>query len=407
MKRRPLVFIAVLAAVGFALWWGFRQQPAGKARSTAEPDGISQTTRSAPASEGQTGSSSTGSSGDRAVASAAVDKAGIMRIIADALEAMRKGDREEIERSLARLDEALGAGGDRAASIAAIVDFLKTGADARTGNGFVIGEGGLLADATTLRVYLMDKLGRLCREAGTGEALEVARQTLSDFGSADEWAISMRNVAWADPDSRAFLEERVNAMIAHPQWRDHPSTGMLEAFDVIVHTGSMDVVPELGRLISLPESALGRASGVALDRLGASHPLELTSLLNRQPELLSGTPMVRADLFAHAGLGVPEQRRQLEDYLLRPDVDAAEREKFFSSLIQTGQFVSHNLITPLVPPEEPAQAEARLEVLTRTVNEWMRDDRFKAFANELSDLGETVNGIIEEISADEAAGGSK
>ncbi|RYD65265.1 MAG: hypothetical protein EOP84_32080 [Verrucomicrobiaceae bacterium] len=238
-------------------------------------------------------------------------------------------------------------------------------------------------------------------------ALEVAREILSSFGSADEWAISMRNVAWSDSDSSAFLAEKVNAMIRHPQWSDDPSTGMLEAFDVVVHTGTMEAVPELGRLISLPASPLGRASGVALDRLGASHPLELTSLLNQQPELLSANPMVRADLFAHADLGVPEQRRQLESYLLRPDVKAPEREKFFSSLIQTGQFVSHNLITPFVAPEEPAQAGERLEVLTRTVNEWMRDDRFRSFASELSDLGATVNAIIDEISADEATGGTK
>lgn len=320
---------------------------------------------------------------------------------------MRKGNVEEIDRWLMKLDEVYGTDGARAAAIAAIMEFLKTGADAPTGKGFVIGAGGVLEESTTLRVYLMDWLGRLCRETGTAEASEAARQVLSGFGSADEWAISMRNVAWSDPDSGAFLEERVNAMLHHPQWRDHPSTGMLEAFDVMVHTGSMDAVPELGRLISLPESALGRASGVALDRLATAHPLELTSLMNRQPELLSATPMARADLFAHADPGVPEQRRQLENYLLRPDVDAPEREKFFSSLIQTGQFVSHNLITPLVPPEEPAQAEARLEVLVRTVNEWLRDDRFKSLGSELSTLGDTVNGIIDEISADEASGGEK
>lgn len=401
MKRRALVSIAVLAAVGFVLWWSTHE------RNSHSPNPIS---GSEPSREIQVRSphaASPGASRAAEVSFESPDKAEITRMIRSALDAMRGGKPEEIELALARLDKVFGKGADRATAIAAIMEFLKTGADADTGSGFLIGEGGLLETSTTLRVYLMDQLGRLCREEGTGEALEVARQTLSGFGSSDEWAISMRNVAWSDPASAPFLDERVNAMIRHPRWQDQPSTGMLEAFDVVVHTGSMNAVPELGRLISLPESKLGRASGVALDRLAAAHPLALTSLLNQQPDQLSATPLLRADLFAHADLAVPEQRWQLEDYLLRPDVDAVEREKFFSSLIQSGQFVSYNLVTPFVPPEDPDQAEARLEVLTRTVNEWMRDDRFKSLGDELSRLGETVNGIIDEISADEAAGGTK
>src|SRR5690606_11132264 len=109
-------------------------------------------------------------------------------------------------------------------------------------------------------------------------------------------------------------------MLRHPRWQAHPSTGMLEAFDVIVHTGSMKAVPELARQISLQDPVLGRASGVALDRLATFHALELTTLLNGNRDLLATTPLLRADLFAHADLSVPEQRAQLETYLLRPDV---------------------------------------------------------------------------------------
>ncbi|RYD32881.1 MAG: hypothetical protein EOP85_21300, partial [Verrucomicrobiaceae bacterium] len=361
MKKRPLLSLALLAAAGIALWWGgsFWSKPAPRQGQSVEAE--VETSEAArlpeavprPSERSDFPSASAPSSGRESVTKA----------IREALEVMRAGDPVEIERVLAGLDEAFGRVRDPAGAIAAIMEFLNSGADASTGMGFVVGQEGRLAEATTLRVYLMDQLGRLCRESGSPEASEMGREILRDFGSSDEWAVSLRNVAWTDPDSGAFLEERVNAMIRHPQWQENPTAGLLEAFDVIVHTGSMNAVPELARMVALPDSPVGRASGVALDRLAGSSPLALTSLLNAEPELMSATPMARADLFAHADLAVPEQRAQMEDYLLRPDVELPEREKFLSSLIQTGRFVSHNLITPFVPPEEPAQAERRLEVL--------------------------------------------
>lgn len=403
MKRRPLVLIAVLSVVGFVLWWGLRPRP-GKAPQDPVPSNRN-------AVNARSGLES--SRHDRESSRELRDPAGtdyrtrVDRMIREALAALKKGDVAEADRILAEFGKMLGDKPDRAAAIDAITDFLNTGEDAETGKGFVVGPDGRLVEATTLRVYLMDWLGVLCNNSDREDDVRLAREILQVFGSADEWAISMRNFAWDAPEQREFLMERVNAMIRHPQWQEHPTTGMLEAYDVIVHTRSLEAVPELARQISLTDSPLGRASGVALDRLASSHPLELTTFLNGQPELLQATPLLRADLFAHADLSAPGQRAQLETYLLRSDVSAAEREKFFSSLIQTGQFVSHNLITPLVPPEEPAQAAARLETLVQTVNGWMRDARFQAINGELSSLGETVNAIVDEISADEAAGGQK
>lgn len=326
----------------------------------------------------------------------------VSRLVVDALNAMRRGDTAEVDVILVQLAEMFSnKRGNPEASIEAILEFLKTGQDAATGMGFAIGEGGILTEATSLRVYLMDKLGQLSREAGGDAALGVAREVLKTFGSADEWAVSMRNVAWLDPTSRSFLQDRVFAMLNHREWQDAPSVGMLESFDVIVHAGAMATVPELSRLVSLKNSSLARASSVALDRLAGMNGLELTSLLNRQPELFSAVPLVRADLFAHSDLGVSEQRIQLESYLLRPDVNAGERKKFFSSLIQTGQFLSHNLITPAVSPETPDQAAARMDILTRTVNGWLRDPRFSDLTGELTALGGRVNRIHDEITGDQ------
>ena len=395
MKQRLLIWIVALALIGTVGWVGMKR----------DADAVSADVVSGKAKEISRNAAGVASVEPKpAVSPMSQNRAQITRLLADALAAMRQGKSADIDAVLKRLNEVLGSGHrNNEATIAAILEFLKTGQDAATGRGFVIGDGGVLAESTTLRVYLIDKLGQLSREVGSEAALGVAREILQSFGSADEWAVSMRNVAWSDPASREFLQDRVSAMLNHPEWREKPSTGMLEAFDVIVHTGAMVTVPELSRLISVQNSPLARASSVALDRLSGQSGLELTKLLNQQPELLSAAPLLRADLFAHADLSVPEQRQQLEVYLLRPEVDARERKKFFSSLIQTGQFVSNNLITPAVSPETPDQASARLDVLTRTVNGWLRDDRFSSLTSELTALGARVNHIIDEITADEVS----
>lgn len=314
---------------------------------------------------------------------------------------LRSGDALAIKEALEKLDLVFnGENHDKATGIAAILSFLESGQDAATGEGFLVGEGGLLTEATTLRVFLMDHLGSLSRAAGSSAALEVARENLSHFHSADEWAISMRNVAWLDPHSRVFLAEQTSAMLNHEEWRQTPSQGMLEAFDFIVHTGALSTVPALHSLITGDDASLARAAAVALDRMAATHALTLTTLLNQQPELFATTPLLRADLFGHADLGNPGERNQIETYLLRPDVSTEEREKLFSSLLQNGQFVSHNLVTPFTPPETPADADARLIRLTHTVNQWMADERFSRFQGELRQFGETVNRIHDEINTD-------
>ncbi len=395
MKQRLLISIAVLALIGAVGWVGMKR----------DSDAVSADVVSGKAKEISRNTAGVASVEPKpAISPMSQNRAQITRLLADALAAMRQGKSADVDAVLKRLNEVLGSGHrNNEATIAAILEFLKTGQDAATGRGFVIGDGGVLAESTTLRVYLIDKLGQLSREVGSEAALGVAREVLQSFGSADEWAVSMRNVAWSDPASREFLQNRAFAMLNHPEWREKPSTGMLEAFDVIVHTGAMVTIPELSRLISVQNSPLARASSVALDRLSGQSGLELTKLLNQQPELLSAAPLLRADLFAHADLSVPEQRQQLEIYLLRPEVDARERKKFFSSLIQTGQFVSNNLITPAVSPETPDQASARLDVLTRTVSGWLRDDRFSSLTSELTALGARVNHIIDEITADEVS----
>src|SRR5690606_31047200 len=84
-------------------------------------------------------------------------------------------------------------------AIAEIRDFLATGKDSALRSEFEIGEGGALEGAPTLRVFLLDLLGQISRTGGSDAGAQLAREILKTKSSADEWALSLRNIAWHDP----------------------------------------------------------------------------------------------------------------------------------------------------------------------------------------------------------------
>ncbi len=236
----------------------------------------------------------------------------------------------------------------------------------------MLGEGGRLEEGPTLRVVLLDWLGVLARETGSGEGAELGRAVLTQKRSAEEWALALRNVAWHEPKATQFLADRMREMLAHPPWRKDPTAGLLEAFDVIVFLRDPSFVPSLAGMIANDSGMLQRAAAVALDRLAETAPFEVMTLLNNNPALLADRPFVRADYFAKANFDDSAQRQAVERYLGRPDVSVAEKTKFVESVALPGAFVSDNLLTPpprLHQPERDAAA-------SRVTGEWLRNGRF-------------------------------
>ena len=87
----------------------------------------------------------------------AMSQAEITQLLNQVLTVLRGGDAAAISQALAQLDEVFaGKHHDTGAGIAAILAFLESGQDAATGEGFLVGAGGILTEATTLRVFLMD-----------------------------------------------------------------------------------------------------------------------------------------------------------------------------------------------------------------------------------------------------------
>ena len=272
---------------------------------------------------------------------------------------------------------------DPAEALAAITAFLATGQDARTGEIFEIGKGGELGGAPTMRVMLLDLLGRICKGTGSKEAEVFARALLDRKTSADEWAVALRNIAWSAPGDRGYLAGKMRDMIGYQPWRQQPGAGFLEALDIAVFTRDVTFVSDLGALAQSEDEALKRAAAVALDRFSEMAPLDVMTYLNEHPAEFADRPFLRADYYSKADLSQAAQRIAVETYLSRPDVAAAEKDKLLSVFASPGSFVGDTLVT--VPPPDDASPQ-RTAGLQKALNDWLKVNRFPNLSGPLANL---------------------
>lgn len=258
-------------------------------------------------------------------------------------------------------------------AIAAITAFLQTGDDASTGQSFGVGPDGRLAGAPTLRVFLMDLLGQLAKAAGSDRAGALAHQVLETKTTPDEWAVSLRNVAWSDPGATGYLAAKMREMLAEPTWTASPSGALLESFDVIVFSGDPTFIPTLSDLSRDGSPQMQRAALIALDRLSETAPLAVMTYLNNNPDTVADRPFLRADYFAKADLRQPEQQAAVEAYLSRPDVGDAEKTKLIKELATASSFVGDTLLTP---PATPDDGVARQQTAATVLQRWIDANRF-------------------------------
>ncbi|HEX8312355.1 MAG TPA: hypothetical protein VF614_13625 [Chthoniobacteraceae bacterium] len=292
----------------------------------------------------------------------------------------------EVESALEELRTALLSADPREA-IAAITQFLATGRDAVTGQDFTPGEGELEA-APTLRVFLMDLLGRLSKQTQTADGAKIGRAVLETRNSPDEWAISLRNVAWQEPKATSYLANKFRELIDYGPWRQSPTGGMLEAFDVAVFTRDVRLVPDLTNLLTSGEEDLERAAAVALDRLSETAPLEVMNQLNANPGMLADLPLIRADHFSKANLANPQQRQAVEYYLARADVTLQEKSKFLKVVATPASFISENLLTESAPPDDDP---ARRRGLATATADWIKSGRFPEIQLQIAELNTKLN----------------
>lgn len=317
---------------------------------------------------------------------AKVDPAAVARLnetISQALAVLRDPTNRNKKQALAALHDAL-AQADPRVAIASIRQFLASGQDASTGLRFKLGDDHVLDEAPTMRTFLMDQLGTISRDAGTTDAAEIARATLETKDSADEWAVAMRNLAWADPDgSRSLLAAKARELIEYPPWQAAPTGGYLEAFDAAAYAGDPTIIGDLGPLSSQHTQA-GRAALIALQRLSGMAPEQVAAYLNANPDALADAPLRRADYMGSVDLSQPAQLTQAETYLNRPDVSEAEKDKFLGRLGIPAGFVSETLITPETIPQMPVMDHRAL--VNQTAANWLASGKYPALQGALQQL---------------------
>ena len=274
----------------------------------------------------------------------------------------------------------------------AILGLLESKVDASTYLDFSVGPDGFLKQPSSLRVFLLDHLARVDKAA----AADYAEKVLGSFGSAEEWAISLRNYAQgkADQPVRTFLQDKFREMLDHHPWSDNPSTGFLESFDVAVYTGGTELLPDLTKLVRRKDNqALAHAAYLALDRLTLEEPTAILKTLQDKPALMEGREVTRANYFARARVEDQRQRDTLEKYLLDPARGDEELNTFAGLYPNANFMISHNLLTRNTTPTGDAVLEQDRAAL-RAVHEWITDPRFERLKPRLEKIRSRLEGFV-------------
>lgn len=235
---------------------------------------------------------------------------------------------------------------------ASLIAFLRSGQDAPTGHEFIVGDEGVLDSSPTLRIAALDHLGQTDPRLSAAFALE-----LFDLNpTSDEYALALRNLAWANPRGRHTpqLRSRFAALLAHPEWLAQPSTGLLEAFDLGVALLAVEEVAAVLRLTprhGAPlDPALDRAAFIALDRIMLRSPQTFLARLDADPSFLDWAPLHRASLLARIDPRQPAQADTLRAYLLRLPPDSEELTTFAALFPNPHAFEGPRLVTAWESP---------------------------------------------------------
>ncbi|MGH0033614.1 MAG: hypothetical protein ACQGVK_01160 [Myxococcota bacterium] len=298
--------------------------------------------------------------------STAGDASGPAAAIERALAALSTG--EDAAAALASLEQSLLAESP-AAVASAIERFLASGRNADTGLDLRVAEGGALESAPTLRVALLDWLGLIDPERAAQASLAV----LDRRTSPDEWAVALRNLVWSGDAYEFVVRDRTEALLRDTAWSQEPSTGYLEAFDLVVHGQSLHLVDELAAWIGRGDAPeLRWAAFLTLDRLVIASPARTLAALLEVPAI-GDEPVVRASLFARADLREADQRAVVERYLRADDVGPEEIETFARRFPLHSRALGPRLVTREEVPGITEQARLDRAAL-RTLEDWIAED---------------------------------
>jgi hypothetical protein len=272
--------------------------------------------------------------------------------------------------------------------------FLAGGDDASTDMDLTIGKGGVLGDFSSVRVFLLDYLGRIDPVAAT----TIAKNVLAHYTNPDEWAISLRNYAWANSSAqdRGYLQQKIGEMLANADWRNKPTTGYLEAFDAIVYAHDVQLTPQLsGFMLDRSNKAVSHAAFLTMDRLVLAEPKTMIQTFVEQPDLMKGYEKTRADFVARADLGNPDERALVEKYLLDPSRQPDEITTFAATYPNFNYMISNNLLTDNPTADRKTMVQRDRDALA-TVQAWQNDPRFSQLKPTLGQMQQRLEYFVQQ-----------
>jgi len=306
-------------------------------------------------------------------------------LLASAFEEMASPDQKDRNAIMAKVAMALDSRQAEAA-IGAIMKELESGRDTKSGEDFVCGEEGL-ASASTWRVFLLDRLGRLDPRG----AAEYARRVIfPSSNSAEEWAISLRHVLHSYPpmasgQGRTEISNLLARMLDRAEWRAESAAGLLEALDFIPHTPDpSNHLAALGVwLEGQGNAATTSAAQIAIERTMASQGDSVLAMF-AEAAPLQGVPL-RATAMARADLRRPAQDQAVANFLSQLPSGSPEAEVFFRAFPLHRYSVAPGLASvPRVPDASELRAadEAALVVVVR----WTEDPALRVHRTALREL---------------------
>jgi hypothetical protein len=284
-------------------------------------------------------------------------------------------------------------------AVAVIAEYLEDPSrNTPTHIDFSVGQLGVLSGHSSLRVALLDWLGQL----DSMKAEIVATKILQKPTESDEWAVSLRNFANVNStfEGREFLRSKTEELIRNPAWRENPSIGYLEAFDVLVQTHAVESTTLLAELVSNKDpngKATAHAAYLALDRLVIAEPVKMMKALAVETNLTRACGPMVANMFARADLRHPLQRELVRNYLLDPSRTPDELAAFSGVYPNANFTISKNLLTRTSTPTAQELRAHDAAALT-IVDSWLVEPAFEPLTPYLATMHRRLVTFVNQAS---------
>ena len=265
----------------------------------------------------------------------------------------------------------------------------RAGDDFATELDLTLDAGQNVAGWPSWRTFLLDMLFQIDPAA----AAEISTALLGTSDSPDEWAVAMRNLGRVGSHD-ALLKSKAAELLQRKEWQENPSAGYLEAFDVIVHTRSTALAPDLlAHCDSRDEKAVRHASFLTLDRLLLTAPEQVLPELAKDASQHPQSGLMLSNMIARADVRNAVQRQAVETYLLDPKRTPEELRGFASVFPNANMAVSNNLLTRTGTVEGPDLA-IRDRASLEAVASWLSDARFAHLKEPLLKSYQRLQGFV-------------